>query len=143
MFRFDQRLSERIKELDPDFALAYRALGSAHNSRREIALAAAAEKKCYDLRTRMTEPNRFLAETLYYDVVTGDWEKAYTILSEWVQTFPRDVLAHSNFARCVSLLGQPERAADEARESVRLLPTPVRYNVLIAFSIFADRLNEA
>jgi len=132
----------RATELDPDFALAYAALGDAHTDLND-GLAAAAEKKAYELRTRMTEPTRFQAETGYYTLVTGEQEKAYPVLLQWVQTFPRDVMGRYNLARCLQLLGQPGPAADEAREAARLLPTALSYSRSMSYSIVADRLEEA
>jgi serine/threonine protein kinase len=134
---------QRAIELDPDFALAYAPLGAAHGALHEAALAAADEKKAYELRTRMTDLTRFQVEHLYYDLVTGEQEKAYPVLLQWVQTFPRDFIGHSNFIECLSLLGQPDRAADEAREAARLLPTPWSYHGWMSTSIAADRLEEA
>jgi hypothetical protein len=109
----------------------------------EIALAAAAEKKAYELRTRMTDPARLQAEAGYYDLVTGEQERAYPVLLQWVQTYPRDVIGHNNFAKCLALLGQPGRAADERREAARLLPSSYSYSASMSFSIRADRLEEA
>ncbi len=134
---------QRATELDPDFALAYAALGAANLNLGELAPATAALKKAYELRGRLSAPSRFRVEDLYYDIVTGEQEKAYAVVSQWVQTFPRDVVAHNNFARCLKLLGQPDQAAAEAREAARLLPTPWSYNFWIIQSALADRLNEA
>jgi Tfp pilus assembly protein PilF len=134
---------QRAIELDPGFALAYAALGDAHGDLGEFALAAQAEKKAYELRARMTEPTRFQAESGYYDLVTGEEEKAYPVLLQWVQTFPSDVIGRNNFATCLQLLGQLDRAADEAREAARLLPTPLSYGRSMSYSIVADRLEEA
>ena len=134
---------QRATGLDPDFGLAYAALGAAHGTLGELDLATADEKKAYELRTRMTELTRFHIEDLYYDFVTGEQDKAYPVLLQWVQTFPRDVTGHNNFARCLRLLAQHDRAADEAREAARLLPTPWSYNNSIVSSIAADRLEEA
>jgi len=133
----------RATELDPDFALAYAALGAAHGSLAELDLATAEVKKAYELRARMTDLTRFHVEDLYYDFVTGEQDKAYPVLLEWVHTFPRDVTGHNNFARCLRLLAQLDRAADEAHEAARLLPTPWSYNNSIVSSIAADRLEEA
>jgi serine/threonine protein kinase/Flp pilus assembly protein TadD len=134
---------QRATKLDPNFGLAYAALGAAHGTLAELDLATADAKKAYELRTRMTELTRFNVENLYYDFVTGEQDKAYPVLLQWVQTFPRDVIGHNNFARCLRLLAQPDRAADEAREAARLLPTPWSYNNSVVSSIAADRLEEA
>jgi tetratricopeptide (TPR) repeat protein len=133
---------QRATELDPDFGLAYAALGAAYNGLNEPSLAVAAERKAYDLRARMSEPSRFQTEGLYYDEL-GEQEKAYSVLLQWVQTFPRDVIGHNNFGRCLMLLGQPGRADVEKREAARLVPTPWSYSTWMFGSIMADRLEEA
>ena len=107
----------RAIELDPDFALAYAALGVAHGSLNELELSTAAKKRAYELRTRVTALTRFHLEQLYYDGVTGEQEKAYEVLVQWVQTFPRDFIGHNNLRRCLSLLAQPGRAADRGWRS--------------------------
>jgi eukaryotic-like serine/threonine-protein kinase len=134
---------QRAAQLDPDFALAHAALGSAYQNLGERALAAAAVKKTYELRTRMTEPGRFHAEYAYYVDFTGELEKALPILLQWVGTFPQDFIAHNNLSWCLQLLGQPDRSLAEAREAARLLPSPWSYGALIDRSIFTDRLDEA
>ena len=136
-------LCRRAIELDPRFALAYVGMGFSHQALGQSAEATAAKTKAFDLRDRMTEPSRFLAEQAYYDRVTGELEKAHAVLTRWVQTYPRDSAARSNLARCLSLLGQLDRAADEARAAVRLAPYASNYAYSMGYSILADRLGEA
>jgi tetratricopeptide (TPR) repeat protein len=142
-FREAVHYYQRATDLDPDFALAYAALGSVYGGRTEFALAAPAETKAYKLRTRLTERARFQIEDLYYEVVTGEMEKACAALSQWEQTFPDDFIAHSNLAGCLLKLGQPDRFLAEAREAARLLPSPWSYNAVIFDNIVTDRLDEA
>jgi len=134
---------QRAAELDSNFALAYAALGVADEGRGERALETAAETKAYELRTRLTERARFHAEDLYYDVVTGEQEKACAVLQQWVQTFPDDFIAHHNLAGCLLKLGEPDQSLAEAREAARLLPSPWSYNMLIYHDILTGRLDEA
>jgi eukaryotic-like serine/threonine-protein kinase len=134
---------QRAIELDPNFALAYVALGARYSNFGEMGLASAAEKKAYELRDRLTGPARFIVETLYYDLGTGEMEKAYPIHEEWVQTFALDPRGHINFSFFLEELGQFERAAVEARESVRLLPSVATYANLVTTTILANRLDEA
>src|SRR5260370_426786 len=129
--------------LDPDFALAYGALGVAYGGRNERAMQMAAETRAYQLRTRLTQRDSFHAEELYYDVVTGEREKVCAVVSQWVQTFSDDFIAHNNLAKCLLQLGQPDRSLAEAREAARLLPSPWSYNLLIFGNILTDRLDEA
>ena len=130
-------------ELDPNCSLGYEALGTANLTLGDRPSGITALKKAYELRDRMTEPNRLHAEYLYYSHVTGEWEKACPVMSQAVQTFPRDVIAHTNLATCLGVLGQPNPAADEAREAARLVPSPLSYYHSVIRSINADRLNEA
>jgi eukaryotic-like serine/threonine-protein kinase len=134
---------QRAVALDPNLALAYVALGARYSNLGEMELASAAEKKAFDLRDRLTGPARFLAETLYYDLGTGELEKAYPVHEQWVQTFPLDPRAHINFSFFLQGLGQYERAAVEARESVRLFPSVATYTDLVTTTILANRLDEA
>jgi serine/threonine protein kinase/DNA-binding winged helix-turn-helix (wHTH) protein/tetratricopeptide (TPR) repeat protein len=134
---------QRAIELDPNFALAYVALGARYSNVGEMELASAAEKKAYELRDRLTGTTGFIVETLYYDLGTGELEKAYPIHEQWVQTFPLDPRAHINFSFLLQQLGQYERAVIESRESVRLLPSVATYANLVTTTILANRLDEA
>ncbi len=53
----------------------------------------------------MTERNRLNIEYLYYSDVTGELDKAYSVLTRALELFPRDVFFHTNLSktRCVNL----------------------------------------
>jgi DNA-binding winged helix-turn-helix (wHTH) protein/tetratricopeptide (TPR) repeat protein len=134
---------QRAIDLDPNLALAYIGLGAWHSNFAEDTEAATAETKAFELRDRLTGPARFLAETLYYSLVTGDLEKAYPVYQEWVQTFPLDVRGHINFSFCALNLGRLDRAVTEAREAVRLLPIPATYGNLLQITLDDDQIEAA
>jgi len=134
---------QRAIGLDPKLALAYIGLGAWHSNFAEDTEAAAAETKAFELRDRLTGPARFLAETLYYDLVTGELEKSYPIYQEWVQTFPQDVRGRINFSFCALFLGRLDRALPEAREAVRLLPVEATYANLAQITIVDGQLETA
>lgn len=134
---------QRAIEVDPGLAAALTSLAGAHKQLGEDALAAAAATRAYELRARLTDPVRFQAESLYYIHVTGELEKGCAVLSEWVQRFPEDFIAHNNFGKCLESLGQLDRSLAEAREAARLYPSPLSYNAVILRSILTDRLDEA
>jgi eukaryotic-like serine/threonine-protein kinase len=134
---------QRALELDPNLAPTYEGLGTAYNGLGKRDLAISAYTRAYELRARMTEPSRLDTEYLYYAWVTGEREKALSVLWQSVQTFPGNVIARLNLASCLAFLGQPDKAADEAREGARLQPTPFTYSAWIYESILAERLNEA
>src|SRR5260221_2119392 len=134
---------EQATGLDPDFALAYAALSAAHSNWAELGLAATAAKKAYELRTRLTEPNRFRTYDIYYANETAEQYMRFATDLEWVRTYPHDVVAHNNLATCLRLLGQPIRSLAESREAARLLPTTWTYGNLAFANILAGRLDDA
>ena len=134
---------QRALELDPNLAPTYEGLGAAYDELGDDSLTVSAITKAYQLRNRMTEASRLETEFLYYAWVTRDLDKALSVLTKSVQTFPRNVTARVNLAGCLVLLGQPDKAIDEAREAARLQPTAYTYAKWAITSIRAERLNEA
>jgi tetratricopeptide (TPR) repeat protein len=132
----------RAIELDSNFALAYGALAAALQSFDPLGSMKAGIKS-YELRDRLIVPNRLRAEFGYNNLVVGDQEKACAIAKQWAQTFTRDYPAHIDFAICLKLLGQPDRALAEIREAVRLLPSAQSYLGEAELSILAGRVQEA
>jgi len=134
---------KRALELDPNLAPTYEGLAAAYRAVGEDDLAVSADTKAYELRARMTEPSRLETEYSYYAWVTGEREKALSVLRQLVQTFPRNFRARLDLASCLAFLGQPDKAADEAREAARFQPTTYAYTEWIFHSIDAERLNES
>ncbi len=134
---------QRAIGLDPQLALAYTALGALYSNFGKETEASAAETRAYELRDRLTGPTRFLLETLYYDVVTGDLEKSVPVYKEWTHLFPLDIRSHINFGFCLITLGRYEEASSEAREAVRLLPSSATYGNFMQAAIYAGQTDEA
>ena len=131
-------------ELDPNFADAHVALGTAHFGLYEYSQAAASLKKAFDLRDRVSQRERFFIETNYYNLVTGKLEKFRDTLLEWARTYPRDYLPHTNVSTCYRFTGQFEKAVSEARLGLDLSPDNVGavYTLMIGY-IRMDRFDEA
>jgi eukaryotic-like serine/threonine-protein kinase len=117
--------SKRAIELDPNFALAYSALGVSYSNLNQPSLAADYLKKAFDLRDRVTEREKFHITALYYDVAMGELEKSNQTYELWRQAYPRDDTAPGNLGSDYMILGQYEKAATETRESLRLEPNLV------------------
>jgi len=132
----------RAIEKDPNFALAYAAQASGNTWPHKTDLALAGSDKAFELRSRLTVPSRFQVETLYYED-RQEWDKECPVAQEWVQTFPRDVIARTNFWVCLAWVGRHDEGLVQAREAVRLLPSaPTLTNLLLA-AIYAQRFDEA
>jgi len=135
---------KRAVELDPKFAIAYRAIAVVYSNLNEIGRAAKYARKAYDLRDKVSERERFSIEGFYYLVTTGELEKAAQTYESWQQTYPRDFIPYSNLGLIYGVLGNSEKALEESRESLRLAPTNVTsyLNVGIAYTSL-NRLDEA
>ena len=136
-------LYHRTIELDPELALTYEGIGAANEALGHYDLAVAAITRAYQLRDRMTEKDRLNAEYLYYDAVTGELDKAYSVLLRLLELFPRDVFFHTNLADTLRRLGQLNRAADLADETARLEPSSLYFSWAAEYNINASRFNQA
>jgi eukaryotic-like serine/threonine-protein kinase len=136
-------LFQREIELDPDLALTYEGIGVANGILGHYDLMAASYTRAYHLRDRMTEKDRVNIDFLYYTHVTGELDKAYSVLLRSLELFPRDVFFHTNLSATLVELGQPKRAADLADETARLEPSPLYFSWAARENIAASRFNEA
>ena len=89
-------LFQRSIQLDPNFAMAYATLGTTYSNLGEKTLAAENTRKAYDLRTHVSEWEKFYIESHYHHFVTGDLEKARRAYELWAQIYPREQVARTN-----------------------------------------------
>ena len=135
---------KRASELDPNFALAYEALGVSYSNLNQPVLGAAYLKKAFDLRDRVTEHEKFHITGLYYTIGAGDLEKANQTYEMWTKAYPRDEVPYGNLGGDYMILGQYEKAADASRESMRLNPNSVpEYVNLGEIYLALNRFDEA
>jgi predicted Zn-dependent protease len=137
-------LFQRAIQLDPNFAMAYAALGVTYFNLGEPSLAAENAQKAYELRERVSEREKFYIESQYYSHVTGDLEKARQAYQLWAQTYPRDFVPVGNLAIIHANLGQYEKSLAETRQVLALEPaSALLYINLVADYLFLNRLKEA
>jgi Flp pilus assembly protein TadD len=136
-------LYQRGIELDPNLALTHEGIGSANKTLGHHDLAAAAYTRAYQLRDRLTEKDRLNIDFLFYCEVTGELDKAYSVLLQALELFPRDVFFHHNLAYTLGRLGQANRAAELEDETARLEPSALYFSWAAASNISASRFNEA
>ncbi len=135
---------KRAVALDPNFAIAYRALSAVYGNLGEQGRQAENIRKAYELREKVSERERFYIEANYYWTGTGELEKAVPAYELWQQTYPRDYALYVHLGGIYSSLGNLEKALEEHREALRLEPNAAdNYEVLIADYMNLNRLNEA
>jgi serine/threonine protein kinase/tetratricopeptide (TPR) repeat protein len=134
----------RAIELDPNFAVAYASLGAAYSNLGQASLAAQNITKAYGLRDRVSERERYRISSLYYQSVTGELEKASQVYELWEQSYPREMITHTNLGFIYSVLGQNEKSVAETEEALRLEPNNLNaYGNLAASNLDLGRLDAA
>jgi len=134
---------KRAIELDPNFAMAYAALGASYFNVNQGDLAAESATKAYELRDRVSERERYRISTTYYHAVTGELEKAIEEYVLWSKSYPRDATPPLNLGVVYQQLGQYDKAVVETKEALRLAPTTTGYGNLSFEYIALNWLDDA
>jgi eukaryotic-like serine/threonine-protein kinase len=137
-------LLERSIQLDPNFAMAYATLGTTYRNLGEKTLAAQNASKSYELRSHVSEWEKFYIESHYHDFVTGDLEKATKVYELWAQIYPREEVAPTNLGVLLQTLGQHDKALTQFREAMRIsAPDSLGYSNLVVGYLYLKRYDEA
>jgi eukaryotic-like serine/threonine-protein kinase len=135
---------KRAIELDPSFALAYAGLGIAYSNLSQPSLASEYVKKAYELRQRASDRESLRISTMYFDLVTGEIDKANQQYRLEIQTYPHDHVAHLNLGVNYSTLGQYDAAVAELGQYLQLEPDEAHgYANLGAAYLALGRLEQA
>jgi serine/threonine protein kinase/Tfp pilus assembly protein PilF len=135
---------KRAVDLDPNFAMAYRAMSSTYSNLGEAGRGTENARKAYALREKVSERERFSIEGFYYLVATGELEKTAQTYGLWQQTYPRDYGPYLALGYVSADLGNWEKALEEFREALRLEPNrAVNYLNLGGAYTSLNRLDEA
>jgi tetratricopeptide (TPR) repeat protein len=116
------RYDQRAIELDPNFAMAYSAVGTAYFSLSEVGRASEYFRNAFQLREHCSEREKLAIAADYYLDITGELDKAAQTYQEEVGSYPRDVGAYTNLGLVYADQGQYEKAAEITRQGVRLSP---------------------
>ncbi len=135
---------QRAIQLDPNFAMAYRAVGVAYFTLSEVGRGSEYYTRAFELREHTSEREKLAIAAAYYENVTGQLEKAGQVYQELIENYPRDYPAHVSLGNVRALQGQYERARDAYRESLQLDPDSVSlYTNLINNLLALERFDEA
>ncbi len=136
--------AKRAIELDPDFAIAYASLGASYSNLNQASLARDNFRRAYELRDRVTQPERFFIEAFYYGYVTGEIDKAIQTYTEWARTYSGNYVPHGDLGDSYNLLGQYGKAAEETNASLRIEPDDaIAYGNLADDYLALDRIKDA
>jgi tetratricopeptide (TPR) repeat protein len=135
---------QRAIELDPNFAMGYRAVGIEYLNLGEVTRASEYATKAFQLREHGSEREKLVITATYYLTVTGELDKAAQTYQQQIESYPRDDGAHLGLGAVYGSQGQYERAAEAYRQSLRLAPDGVgAYEDLASSLLSLQRFEEA
>jgi eukaryotic-like serine/threonine-protein kinase len=135
---------ERAVQLDPKFAMAYALLGTSYENLGERSRGAELIGRAYELSERVSEREKFYIDSYYFDLVTGDLDKARKVYEQWAQVYPREDKPLGNLGLLYGYLGQYENGLVKTRDALFLHPgSSLRYGNLVQNYLRLDRLSDA
>lgn len=138
-------LFKRATELDPQFAMAFMYMGRNYSGLGERTLSAESTTRAYQLRDRASDRERFYISAEYDRQVTGNLEKQFQTLTLWVQTYPRDYLAHGLLTGFATQgIGRYEQCLDEAPKAIAIDPNGIfPYVNIVQCNLYLERIEQA
>ena len=135
---------QRAIELDPNFAMGYRAVGIGYSALGQVGRAADYYKKAFDLRQNADEREKLMISAVYYRHVTGELGNAARTYSDMAENYPRDTDAYNNLGTSYSSEGELEKAVAATRQAIALSPDRFNsYYNLTSYLIALRRFDEA
>jgi tetratricopeptide (TPR) repeat protein len=134
---------QRAIELDPNFAIGYRAVGADYASLGELGRASEYYTKAFQLREHASEREKLTITASYYQSVTGELDKAAQTFQEEIESYPREAGGYSTLGLVYAEQGQYEKATEITKQCVRLAPDHVEwYSNLANYTLALQRFEE-
>jgi serine/threonine protein kinase/Tfp pilus assembly protein PilF len=138
------RYAQRAVELDPRFAMGYRALANEYFSLGELERTSEYLAKAFQLREHASEVEKLSITADYYSSVTGELYKAAQTYQETIDRYPRGAAALTGLGLVYAALGEYEKAAETTRRGMAMRPEDVAsYENLANHVLALQRFDEA
>src|SRR5437667_2453261 len=135
---------QRSIELDPNFAMGYRAVGNEYSDLVEVGRARRYYTKAFELRERASERENLVIAASYYWGVTGELDKAAQAFQQQIESYPRDYRAYLDVGIVYAEVGQYVKAVEATRQALRLAPDNVApYENFGNYLLALQRFDEA
>jgi DNA-binding winged helix-turn-helix (wHTH) protein/predicted Zn-dependent protease len=119
---------QKAIERDPNFAMAYWAIGDAYANIGESTASAEYMRKAFELRAGVSELEKLVIEGDYYYEVVGDLVNAQRSFELIAKTYPRSGYAHDALADFSNIFGQYDAALNQCLDAIRLAPFNSRFH---------------
>jgi len=134
---------QRAVEIDPNFALAYNAVGNDYETLNQPSRATWFYTKAFQLRDRASEREKLAIAANYYSRVTGELQKASQTYQEEIESYPRVPGTYNMFGTVLATEGQYEKALEVVREGQLLAPDRgYWYGNLANYTLALQRFDE-
>lgn len=135
---------KRATEMDANFATAWLGLALQYANTSQPALAAECLSKAFELSNRVAEDERARITYFYYQIVTGELEKAIEAQESYVRSYPREARGPGNLGNLYSITGQYEKSVAATTEAFRLNPNTTIWPGNLAEALIGlNRFDEA
>jgi tetratricopeptide (TPR) repeat protein len=112
-------------QLDPTFAMAYRAVGLDYSNLAQTGRASEYLSKAFALRDHASEREALIIEADYYLLVTGELQKAAQTFQKITAIYPHDEAAINNLGSVYEQLGQFEKSIELEQQAIAINPDAV------------------
>jgi serine/threonine protein kinase/tetratricopeptide (TPR) repeat protein len=134
---------QRAIELDPNFASAIDGVGSMYSNLGQSDRGNEYITRAFNLRDRASEREKLHITSYYYQIVTGELDKAAETYREWEESYPRDYVAPGNFGFLYAIEGRYEPAVEQTQKALRLNPDNViGFDNLVQYSLALNRFDD-
>ena len=103
---------EKAIEIDPEFALAYRSLGMAHNNLGDIEERKKYFQKAFELSDRVSDKERYWIQADYYITIEDNPEKAIEAYNKFFELDPDNLVIHHNITVVYRALEEWDKAIE-------------------------------
>jgi serine/threonine protein kinase/tetratricopeptide (TPR) repeat protein len=135
---------QRAIQLDPNFAMGYRALAGGYGNLGELGRASEFLTKAFELREHASEREKLIITGDYYLNVTGELDKAAQANQQLIENYPRYPNGYVGLGSVYSLQGQYEKAVEVTRQAQQLEPKRLSpYENSANYLLALQRLDEA
>ena len=135
---------QRAIELDPNFAMAYGAVGIHYSNLGEPARASEYLTKAFQLREHASERERLSITAHYYSAVTGELDKSVHTYQQRIESYPRDIAAYNNLGIIFAEQGLYEKAVEVTKQGIRIEPNQITLDEnLTDYLLALQRFDEA
>ena len=135
---------KRATEIDANFAVAWLGLALQYTNTGQPGLAAECLSKAFALSNRVSEDERARITYFYYQIVTGELEKAIEAQEAYVRSYPRAARGPGNLGNLYSITGQYEKSVAATTEAQRLNPNTTIWPGNLAEALIGlNRFDEA